>query len=110
MSKTYDKIIRDKIPQILIEEGKGFTIDRVDEEQAHRYLVAKLHEELGEFSPNGVKDKGAVEVKELVDIMECCYAIARIHGIWPHGLDQKVKDKREERGGFEERIILKETH
>jgi hypothetical protein len=48
-------------------------------------------------------------VEELADLLEILYSLARIHGADEHDLHRVCQQKREERGGFSERIWLVEV-
>jgi predicted house-cleaning noncanonical NTP pyrophosphatase (MazG superfamily) len=62
-------------------------------------LRAKLVEEAEEHRASG-------EAAELVDVLEVVYALAAAAGISPEKLERDRCRKREERGGFEERLLL----
>lgn len=101
-SKKFNKLVRDKIPQI-IEAGGGSCVTRVlsDEE----YLLAldqKLDEELAEYH----KDQN---IEELADLLEVLYAAAAVRGYTWEQLEQVRRDKAQARGGFEKRVLLLEV-
>lgn len=45
----YDKLIRDKIPEIILDEGKKCETRVLNREEYRRYLQEKLQEEVDEF-------------------------------------------------------------
>ncbi len=97
----YEKLVRDRIPEII--KGKGETpITHIAEmEEFQRKLREKLDEEIREFD-----EKPSVE--ELADIVEVLESLAKAHDIsWENMLDIKKK-KADERGGFSQKIILDE--
>ena len=96
------KLVRDLIPQIIEESGKscGYHIANYDEYKARLY--EKMHEELDEFINTPC-------VEEAADIYEVLRAICKLHEIEMVGVEIIASDKREERGGFKNRIILEEV-
>jgi len=66
--KVYNKLIRDKIPQIIAQSGKQAIIEEVSGKEYLELLNAKLGEELQEYI-----DSQSVE--ELADLVEVVYAI-----------------------------------
>ena len=63
-------------------------------------LVKKLQEEVNEF----IEDKN---LEELADVMEVLFGLAKNLGYREEELIKKREEKKEERGGFEEGIVLK---
>ena len=95
----YNKLVRDKIPEI-IENNGGTPNYRVLEDQ--EYLVAlekKLDEEVGEYH----RDKTP---EELADILEVVYALAATSGCSREQLMAIYQQKHDNRGGFEKRYHL----
>ncbi|HPZ07048.1 MAG TPA: nucleoside triphosphate pyrophosphohydrolase [Candidatus Eremiobacteraeota bacterium] len=97
--KFYDKIIRDKIPEIIEKDGKTFEVQTVSNDTALQYLKDKLKEEFDEFYESD-------NIEELSDIMEVIDAIAEKKGISFNKLLQIKEEKRKKRGGFEKNLIL----
>ena len=96
---VYNKLVRDKIPQII--EGKGGkACTRILAEDEYRtFLEAKLDEEVGEYH----RDKTP---EELADILEVVYALAATIGCSREQLMEIYQKKHDARGGFEKRIFL----
>lgn len=95
----YDKLVRDKIPQIIEQNGGKANIRVLSEEEYQGYLEKKLDEEVGEYH----KDKTA---EELADILEVIYALAATAGCSEEQLMQVYQKKHDERGGFEMGYLL----
>jgi predicted house-cleaning noncanonical NTP pyrophosphatase (MazG superfamily) len=93
----YNKLVRDRIPEILDAKGVEYSLRIASEEELEERLLEKLLEEVQEFfeHPN---------VEELGDILEVIKALEKL----PQYADLEAVRllKREERGGFEKRIIL----
>jgi predicted house-cleaning noncanonical NTP pyrophosphatase (MazG superfamily) len=100
MHKIYNKLVRDRIPEI-IKESKQIPdyIILSDEEYAVE-LDKKLKEETLEYLEN--KD-----IEELADVFEVLYAICEVRGISEEEIVEVRKKKTEVRGAFHEKILLK---
>lgn len=100
MVQQYDKLVRDKIPNIIERNGETPISYRADEDEYKRRLLAKLDEEVSEYQENE-------NIEELADILEVVHAIRTHEGVTKDDLERLRSEKAEERGEFEERIILK---
>lgn len=100
--KTYDKLIRDKIPQIIEKDGRTCETVKVNREEHYQRLKEKLMEEVTEF----IQDEN---IEELADIYEVIAALSEFVGKGEEELMAVREKKREERGGFREGIVLKST-
>ena len=96
----YDKLIRDKIPDIIEQSGKKCIVEVMNNDTYIEYLDQKLNEELAEYQ----QDKS---VEELADLLEVIYAVAVARGYSVEELERKRLDKAEKRGAFEKRLLLK---
>ena len=96
----YDKLIRDRIPEIIEQSGQKCIIERLDNDTYIKYLDQKLNEELTEY----LADKS---LEELADLLEVIYAVVKARGYSVEELENIRKDKAEKRGGFEKRLRLK---
>lgn len=81
MTKQYDKLVRDRIPEIIESSGRICVTEILSDEDYLRMLDAKLDEEMAEYHANQ-------NIEEL---------------------EQVRAEKAAERGGFEKRILLKES-
>ena len=96
---VYNKLVRDKIPDIIRSCGEIPNIRILEQEEYLRHLEAKLDEEVGEYH----RDKNA---EELADILEVVFALAQAIGCTKEELLEVYRQKHEARGGFENRIFL----
>lgn len=94
------KLVRDKIPEIIMNEGKEPTIKQIQDDQEYlRLLVIKLLEEVKEF-------QASLEQEELADIFEVLDAILNISQLPMRHITYLRKLKLAERGGFSQRYYL----
>jgi predicted house-cleaning noncanonical NTP pyrophosphatase (MazG superfamily) len=103
---TYNKLVRDKIPQIIDSKGKVFSTKTLNDEDYIKYLKEKAYEELDEYFV-ALTDAEAVE--ELADLLEVIRALAKQHGSTIEGVEAVRKDKAVKRGGFNEKVFLIEV-
>lgn len=100
--KTYNKLVRDRIPEIIEGKGSYCSVETLSERDYIKALDDKLNEELAEYQESR-------SLEELADLLEVMEAIVAARGYSVEELEKVRKQKREERGGFEKRIFLKET-
>ena len=96
----YDKLVRDKIPEIIEKSGKTCETEILTDEEYIEMLDKKLSEELAEYH-------AAQNLEELADLLEVLYAAALSRGYTLEQLEQVRVEKRNARGGFEKKILLK---
>lgn len=100
--KIYNKLIRDKIPQIVERSGNQAVIENVNGEEYLNLLNEKLREELQEYIESQ-------SVEELADIVEVVYAILDYKNVSIDDFETLRKKKVNERGAFKERLLLKKV-
>ena len=99
MSAIHNKLVRDKIPEIIEKAGKTAYTHILSEEDYMTELDKKLNEECSEYQA----DKN---IEELADMLEVMYAIAEARGWSVSELEAVRRDKVEKRGGFKKKIYL----
>ncbi|MFD1512569.1 nucleoside triphosphate pyrophosphohydrolase [Halomarina rubra] len=99
MVREYDKLVRDDVPDVVEANGQRPVVHTVDGEEYHDRLVDKLDEEVAEYR----EDRS---VDELADVLEVVFALAEIHGVGKQQLADRRAQKAEERGGFDEGVVL----
>lgn len=104
---TYNKLVRDRIPEIIENKGKTFTTRILDEKEYIEEVSKKIQEELLEYLEAESKEH---KVEELADLLELVNALAQYEGVTLESVENKRKQKAEKRGGFRERIFLVEVH
>ena len=102
MNKQFDKLVRDRIPEIIRTAGKEAVIDVLPEKEILPGLGRKLQEEVGEYLE-------AENTEEMADILEVLHGIAFHLGVSWDEVEAVRLRKREERGGFEKGIRLLEV-
>lgn len=95
----YNKLVRDKILEIIKADGQISTHKILDADEYTIELIKKLSEEVEEYK----KDKNT---DELADIIEVVYSLANLHGCTPEELEKIRKEKAKKRGGFDKKIFL----
>ena len=98
----YNKLVRDRIPEIIESSGKSCTTEILSAEDYLRMIDAKLDEELAEYH----KDQN---IEELADLLEVIRAAAIARGYTIEELEQVRAEKAAKRGGFEKKILLVEV-
>lgn len=100
--KEYNKLVRDRIPEIIMSEGRECGTEIMGDEEYRTALLTKLLEEAQEVQ-EALPDKLTTELADLLEVMEALMAL--------HGLDEAEvrlvqQERREKRGGFADRIKL----
>lgn len=106
MEKIYNKLVRDKIPEIIENDGEiAFT--RVLSDTNYKLeLYKKLKEESSEVAAS-TSSKETLE--ELADVLEVLRAIAHLEGIRLEEVIRIADEKKKKRGGFQKKIFLEKT-
>ena len=102
----YDKLIRDRIPEIISKTGKKAVTEVIPESEIKNALDRKLMEEVQEYLES---DSEETMKEELADVLEVLHGIASSSGISWDKVEKKRIEKREERGGFEKGLRLLEV-
>lgn len=98
--KTYNKLVRDKIPGIIAADGKQVEVEYVVATHIQALLEDKMIEEFNEY----LADKN---LEELADMLEVIFGMAHQLGYTEEALLAERQRKLEERGGFKEGVLLK---
>ena len=98
----YNKLVRDRIPEIIEVSGKICATEILSDEAYLRMVDAKLDEELAEYHSDQT-------IEELADLLEVIYAAAMARGYTLEQLESVRAAKAEKRGAFANKILLKEV-
>ncbi|MDQ0087601.1 putative house-cleaning noncanonical NTP pyrophosphatase (MazG superfamily) [Paenibacillus anaericanus] len=103
---TYNKLVRDKIPQIIESSGKRCEAQVLDDVAYEEALKAKLIEELNEVQ---IAKSDVELIEELADLYEVMSSLIQLKGLNKEQFESVVNEKNEKRGGFKERVFLVEV-
>ena len=102
----HNKLVRDKIPQIIKESGKTPVTKILNQKEYITELRKKSQEELQEYL-TAETDQEALE--ELADLLEIIHALAKVHGSTIEEVDKIRVEKAAKRGGFTDKVFLIEV-
>ncbi|WP_202079101.1 nucleoside triphosphate pyrophosphohydrolase [Caldalkalibacillus salinus] len=102
----YNKLVRDRIPEIIRTQSKKISTQILDSKAYHSELRKKLKEEFDEYL-NARSNEEALE--ELADIQELLRSLAESHGFSIDDLERVREEKANKKGEFKERIFLVEV-
>ncbi|MFB6180464.1 MAG: NUDIX domain-containing protein [Candidatus Nanohalobium sp.] len=96
------KLVRDRIPEIIEENGQEGEIRRVEGLELEEFLRKKVVEEAEEFAENGEKE-------ELADLLEVIDAYIEEEDFSREEINYLREEKNRERGGFSEGFVLEDV-
>lgn len=96
--KSYNKLVRDKIPEILDDKGVPYEKRIASPEEYRSELIKKLEEEIQEFT----EDPSSEELADIIEVVEALKKLPDYASV-----EEIRKKKAEARGAFDQRIILK---
>lgn len=102
----YNKLVRDRIPEIIIKEGKACTYDVLDDEKYLAELKAKLIEEATEVKSASSRDE---MLTELADVREVMDALMQVYEISPMEVSTIQALKAFKKGKFVNKLYLKDV-
>ena len=98
--KIYNKLVRDKIPEIIAaDNGKKCTTRIMDDKEYLNALNKKMQEELNEYLESE-------NVEELADLEEVLRAILDVKKVSYNEFEKIRNAKIEKRGAFKKKIFL----
>lgn len=100
--KIYNKLVRDKIPEIINSDNKTAITRELDDAEYLKELNIKLQEEVKEYLED-------YNVEELADIVEVIYGILNAKKVSNIEFEQIRNDKVEKRGAFNKKIFLEKV-
>ena len=105
--KVFNKLVRDKIPEMLEKNGGDPETEILNDEKYKICLYEKLKEEYEETVNSYSKENLA---EELADLLEVMISISKINGINFAEIEKIRLTKKEKRGGFDSKILLKSSN
>ena len=100
--RTYNKLVRDKIPHIIRSNGEEPVAHKLPPSLFPYFATKKLDEEVMEFHRDPC-------VEELVDVVEVALALAEVFGVSEEEFNKLRQQKIEERGAFKDHILLEDV-
>jgi len=100
--KIYNKLVRDRTPEIIRSNGDECSIEILDDEEYIKMLDKMLDEEVVEYHADN-------NIEKLADIMEGIFSVARVRGCSVERLEKIQQDKVNSRGSFAKKILLKKV-
>ena len=98
--KIYNKLVRDKIPDIIAGDNGKTCVTRIMEDDEYlKALNTKMQEELKEYLESG-------DVEELADLEEVLRAILDVKKVSYDEFEKIRKAKVNKRGAFKKKIFL----
>ena len=98
--KVYNKLVRDKIPEIITADNGKTCVTRIMEDDEYlKTLNTKMQEELKEYLESG-------DVEELADLEEVLRAILDVKKVSYDEFEKIRKAKVNKRGAFKKKIFL----
>lgn len=101
--KTYNKLVRDSIPDIIKADGGKPCIKVLDDVSYETTLRQKVIEEAHELAESATDDE---IMNELADIMEILESIMKHHRLSLEDVNRCKETKKQKRGGFDKKIFL----
>lgn len=99
----YNKLVRDKIPEIIEKSGGVTQFNKLTPKQFEKELLLKVGEEASGLS--GVKNKEDI-AKELADIIAVIDEIKKLKKIKMSDIGKAMKVNFEKKGGFKKKLFL----
>lgn len=106
MEKIYNKLVRDKIPEIIENDGETPVVKVLNDNEYKKELEKKLKEEYEEVLL--AKDKKE-RLEELADMLEVIRTLALLEDEDIQSVINIMDKKREKRGGFTKKLFLEKT-
>lgn len=102
---SYNKLVRDNIPNIIKSNGQEPIIRVLSNEEYKSELEKKLMEECNEV----LLSEGNDRIEELADTLEVIIALAKVEGKTLDDVMNVCKTKRLKRGSFDKKIFLEDV-
>lgn len=105
MEIIYNKLVRDKIPSIIENNGEKSIIRILDNNEYKIELEKKLYEEYQEV----IEATGSDRIEELADMLEIIKSLTELESKTLDDVIEVAKVKSLKRGSFEKRIFLEKV-
>lgn len=101
----YHKLVRDKIPNIIRDNGEVPIVKILDYDQYKEELEKKLMEECQEVLDATDNNR----IMELADLLEVMISLSELENKTLDDINFAREQKKNERGGFSERLFLEDV-
>ena len=105
MEKIYNKLVRDRIPEIIESNGEKPIISILDNNSYKEELEKKLYEEYLEV----IESSYSSRIEELADMLEVINALAKLEDKTLGDVIEVAKEKSLKRGAFDKKIFLEKV-
>lgn len=99
---TYNKLVRDQIPDIIASEGRQFAVEVMGDGEYQQALRMKLVEEAEEVAEAADDNL----ISELADLYEVIDAILSANQLDETEIFRVQQERNSKRGGFQKRLKL----
>ncbi|MEI4803450.1 nucleoside triphosphate pyrophosphohydrolase [Bacillus sp. NPDC077411] len=103
---AYNKIVRDRVPEMILMSGKTYTSKKLSKQEYIEELSKIGIEEMREFASMQEREHA---LDSLADALEVIKALAQAEGVTLEDIEHIRKEKEAERGGFEKGVYLVEV-
>ncbi len=105
MERIYNKLVRDRIPEIIKAKGETPIVRTLNDIDYKSELEKKLYEEYNEVLEASEDER----IEELADMLEIIRALAKLENKNLNDVIAIADQKAEKRGAFEEKIFLEKV-
>ena len=99
MNRSYNKLVRDRIPQLIEESGRSYNSRTLNENEYFDALLDKIIEEVEEYRISHNEE----EIADVYEVLEC---LVQLKEYEPMHIDYLQLIRREARGSFKDKILL----
>jgi predicted house-cleaning noncanonical NTP pyrophosphatase (MazG superfamily) len=103
MSNMYNKLVRDKVPEVIQREGRQCGVTVLPHEKFIQALKEKLIEEAKEIAVSTSAEDLVLEIADLLEVLDTLLAV---HDIQRESVLSTQERRRLELGGFKEHRFL----
>lgn len=103
--QIYNKLVRDKIPEIIKNNGEKPIVRILNDSEFKKELENKLLEEYNEV----IESSGLDRIEELADMLEIIKFLAILEGKTLDDVINVSVEKNNKRGSFEDKIYLEKV-
>lgn len=100
---VYNKLVRNKIPEIISREGKKCNYRIISDVELKKHLHSKINEEAWELMHASNKEQVLDEMADILTVLE---EFKKVYGISDHELAKYQAKKNFEKGDFSMHVFL----